>query len=107
MVLDERGFEHSPIGRLADGLSTIFDQSRLRVKTFDVADAAQHEDPDDVLSLRGEMRFAIRRSPVLDGSRSRDAVALQHGAQHQPGKTKPGISQKRSAADSSTTTAEK
>jgi hypothetical protein len=34
------------------------------------------------------MGLAIRTRPILHGSRPRNAVALQHGAQNQPGKTK-------------------
>ena len=106
MVLNVRRVQHSSIRCLADGLSAIFAKSGLGVKTFHVTDTAQHEDPDDALGFRSEVRFAIRAGPILHGSRPRNAVVLQHCAQHQPGKTKTGISQKRSATDPSTTTAE-
>src|SRR5262249_31354098 len=59
-----------------------------------VADTAQHEEPDDALRLRLEMRLPIGRLPRLAAD---DAVTEEHRTEGETGEAKPEIRQESSS----------
>src|SRR5262249_3716843 len=85
--------------RLVNGLAGVLVQGRLGIERLQVADTAQHEEPDDALRLRLEMRLPVGRLPRLGAD---DAVLEQHGAEGEPGEAHADIGQKGPPADSTT-----
>ncbi len=73
-------------GSLCNGLASVLRQHRLGVKAFHVTHATVHEKPNNTLSLRLEVGFAIRRSPSVIDWRLRHsrAVSMQHRTESKP-----------------------
>ena len=71
--------------RLGDRLARVAIQGGLGIEALDVAGAADHEQPDDILGLGGEVRPPVGRLPagclVVIGPGK--AVAMQHRCQSQ------------------------
>ena len=78
VLFDERRVERILIRRLDDFLSTVLIDVRLGIKGFQVADATKHEQPDDVLGFRREVRLAIGWSPDAGRTGGAHAVTLEH-----------------------------
>ena len=66
--LELLGVLHVLERRLADGLAGVLGEHRLGVEGLQVADAAVHEQPDDALGLRREVRLAVGRRPFAVGA---------------------------------------
>ena len=66
-------------------LPAYFVERRLGVEAFDVAGAADHEQPDDALGLAGEVRLAVGRPPGFSWQLLANAVAGEHRAERQAG----------------------
>src|SRR5262245_3944542 len=77
VLLDERIFLKVLERRIAQTITTELIQSRFGIERLHVADAANHEQPDDTLGFRGEMRFAVRRLPARRG-RPNDSVSSKN-----------------------------
>src|SRR5437867_6196381 len=82
---------------LPDRLSRVPVESRLRIEALDVARAADHEQPDHTLGLRGEVRLAVGRGPNLPLPSARDAVAVEHRAEREAGEPHAAVGQERAA----------
>ena len=80
--------------RLRNRLARIPVQHRLGIETLHVADPAIHEKPNHALRFRHRLRQPVRRRPQRS---LRPALALHHGPQGQPGKTKTNISKEMTA----------
>ncbi len=96
--------KNSYVRGLIDGLSRILVEDRFRIERLHVADATQHEEPDDTFGFGCKVWFAIRRQPGSVGIGSQNSVALQHRTQHQPGESHAAIRQKNPAIHATTPT---
>ena len=96
-TLDVGRIQRVFVRRLRDVLARVFVERRLGIEGVHVADAAQHEQPDHAFRFRREVGLAIGRSPGVS-RRGGLAVALEHRAEHQPGKTHAAVRQKHPAA---------
>jgi len=75
------------IGSIGDIAAMVAIQLQLGVEALEMADAAAHEQPDDVFGFWREMRTAVRRRVVRSGF----AVAKQHGAEGEAGEAHAGV----------------
>ena len=92
--LELLGILHVLERRLGDRLAGVLGELGLRVERLHVGDAAVHEQPDDGLRLRREVRLAVGRRPFRVG---RVAVAVQHGRERETGEAAKGIGEERTA----------
>src|SRR5205823_3519039 len=83
-----------------DRLACILVEGGFGVEALQVADAAEHEQPDDALGPWGEVGLAVRRAPWPRGPR--DAVAVQHRGQGQAGEAQAAIRQEAAAGPATT-----
>src|SRR5262249_24575140 len=67
VFLEERGVERRLVRRLRDRLAGVLGQGGFRVEAFDVAGAADHEQPDYAFRLGREVRFTVGRRPSTVG----------------------------------------
>ena len=81
------------MGRLADRLAGILVQERLGIKTLHVTDSAPHEEPDDALRLRRELRTPVRRQVGIARRRS-ESVAGEKRAQRDSAEAETGTMKK-------------
>ena len=80
-------------------LPAVLVESRLGIKPFDVAGAADHEQPDHALGLGGEVRLAVGRRPRMPVHSAHNAVALEHRAQGQARKSHAAVGQEGASPD--------
>ena len=85
----------SLIRRLGDRLAGVLVERRLGVEALHVADAADHEQPDDALRLRREVRLAGGRRP--GGRVAGEAVAVEHRAEREAGEAHAEVGEERAA----------
>jgi hypothetical protein len=90
VLFHKRILERVLIRRFGKLLSRVLIQGRFGIERLDVADAAEHEEPDDPLGLGLEVWLAIGRRPGILGG----YTARQQCAQHQAGKAERSIGQK-------------
>ena len=95
-VLDQVGFERVGDWYLGDGLAVVLIERRLGVEGLCLADSTGHEQPDNALCFRSEMRFAIRGRP-LAGFSPQETVTLEHSGEGDAGEAASKV-RKKSAA---------
>ena len=88
-------------GRLGDRLACVSIQGGLGIEALEMAGAADHEQPDDVLGPRGEMRPPVGRLPAGCPRviRPRKAIAMQHRRQRHGREPHPQIGEEPSSRD--------
>ena len=94
-IAGELALERIGERRLGDRLAGVSIQGGLGIEALEMAGAADHEQPDDVLGLGREMgppvgRLPCRRATVIG---LRESVAMEHRAQGQAGKAHAHVGQ--------------
>ena len=85
------------VGSFSDRLPAVFRQFGLGIETLHVRHAAVHEQPDDTLRLRSDMRLAIWGLPFCRNIRSNNSITCEHRSESQAGKSHTDICQERSS----------
>src|SRR5258706_2124913 len=83
--------EHRLVRRFVDRFAGVFVQLRFDIEAFKMTDAATKKNPNDRFGPGGKMRFAIGRPPGSGSFRPGCALAEEHRAKRQAGKSHSGV----------------